>query len=295
MHLAMRYEFRPIVRCNMCASTDSRFLGMRLSTSQGLDPRTAEGVAVPVKRCRDCGLIYADPQPVPEDMADHYGVPPEDYWGEALTWSPDYFSSQIEAAKRLIHFTPCMKALDIGAGVGLAMKSLSLAGFDSWGLEPSQPFRQQAIERTGIDLERLQLATIEDADYQPESFDFITFGAVLEHLYDPHAAIEKAMSWLKAGGVVQAEVPSSDWLIAKLVNRYFRLRGTNYVTHLSPMHAPFHLYEFTLRSFKDYEIAEHRFDVCTITHAPKLLKPLFRLWMQRTDTGMQLTVYLRKP
>jgi hypothetical protein len=61
------------------------------------------------------------------------------------------------------------------------------------------------------------------------------------------------------------------------------------------MHPPFHLYEFTLRSFKKYEIAEHSFEVCSIPHVPKFLHPLFRWWMCRTDSGMQLTIYLRAP
>ena len=61
------------------------------------------------------------------------------------------------------------------------------------------------------------------------------------------------------------------------------------------MHTPFHLYEFTLASFRDFDVAEHWHDVCEIYHVPKALHPPLRWWMQRTDTGMQLTVFLRKP
>jgi 2-polyprenyl-3-methyl-5-hydroxy-6-metoxy-1,4-benzoquinol methylase len=45
--------------------------------------------------------------------------------------------------------------------------------------------------------EKLQLGMIENIEYPKDNFDFITFGAVLEHLYDPSAAIKKAMNWLK--------------------------------------------------------------------------------------------------
>jgi SAM-dependent methyltransferase len=291
----MRYEFRPVPNCNMCGSDRSDFLGIRLGTSQGLNPKSAEGIGIPVKRCSQCGLIYSDPLPVPEDIADHYGLPPEDYWGaEALSWSPDYFAAQIAAAKRLLPFAPGMTALDIGVGIGKAMRSLDLAGFDSWGIEPSAPFRAKAIELMRIDPERVQLAGIEEAEFDDESFDFITFGAVLEHLYDPKGALDKAMRWLKPGGIIQAEVPSADHLIPKLVNFYFRLRGTTYVTHISPLHAPFHLYEFTPRSFADYEIVEQWNDVCEIYHVPRMLHRPFRWWMARNGSGMQLTVFLRR-
>jgi SAM-dependent methyltransferase len=291
----MRYHFKAVDQCNMCGSADFRFLGMRLSTSQGLNPRKAEGIAVPVKQCRRCGLIFSDPQPVPESLSDHYGLPPEEYWGkEALSWTPDYFSRQIDAAKQLISFVPGMRALDIGVGLGKAMKSLSLAGFDTWGVEPSETFRSKAIELMGLDPERIQLGTMEVAEYPPDSFDFITFGAVLEHLYDPRLALERALVWLKRGGVIQAEVPSSDHLIPKLVNTFFRLRGTNYVTHISPMHSPFHLYEFALKSFRDFSVARYWYDVCYIYHVPRLLHGPLRWWMERTNTGMQLTVYLKR-
>jgi hypothetical protein len=63
---------------------------MRLSASQGLTPRKAEGIAVPVKRCNDCGLIFSDPQPIPENLSDHYGVPPDEYWNSEPRWAPEY-------------------------------------------------------------------------------------------------------------------------------------------------------------------------------------------------------------
>lgn len=90
----------------------------------------------------------------------------------------------------------------------------------------------------GIVADRLQLAGVEDATFSPDSFDFVTFGAVLEHIQEPGRAVERAMQWLKPGGVMHAEVPSSRYLISKVVNGYFSLRGVNLVTNLSPMHPP---------------------------------------------------------
>jgi len=294
---SMRYEFRPVTACNMCGSADFSMLGLRLSASQGLDPRHAEGVAVPVKRCRSCGLIFADPQPIPSELTDHYGLPPEDYWADAShwTWSPDYFATEIAEAKQLLDFRPGMTALDIGVGLGKAMRSLDHAGFDTWGIEPIAPFRDKAIEMMALDPGRILLFTAEDAAFDENFFDFISFGAVLEHLYDPSAALGRAMAWLKPGGIIQAEVPSADYLLSKLANLYFRLRGTNYVTHISPMHPPFHLYEFTPRSFARFNLVRHRYEVGSIHRLPRALHLPLRWLMGKTGRGMQLTVYLRKP
>jgi predicted SAM-dependent methyltransferase len=141
---------------------------------------------------------------------------------------------------------------------------------------------------------------MEDVVYARESFDFITFGAVLEHLYDPAGSIEKAMQWLKPGGVMHIEVPSSRHLISRLINVYYTLIGTNYVTNLSPMHEPYHLFEFGLKSFEaharraGYTIRFYEYYPCTADPFPKFLHPLLDYVMKKTNTGMQLAVWLKK-
>ena len=141
---------------------------------------------------------------------------------------------------------------------------------------------------------------IEEVDYPDSFFDFITFGAVLEHLYDPSAAIQKSLKWLKPGGLIHIEVPSSNYLIPKIFNFYFGLGDSNYVNNLSPMHRPFHLYEFGLDSFRlhseqhNCEIAYHEYYVCDIYFIPKFLHGILKWYMKKTNTGMQLAVWLRK-
>jgi len=298
-----RYIFKEISFCEMCGdkTENHKVLGQRLNRPQGFRPKTKTGISVTILKCTNCGLIYSNPQPIPFDLQDHYGMPPEDYWkDEYFVWNPTYFSSQIQEAKKLLDFKPGMKALDIGAGLGKAMLSMENEGFDVYGLEPSISFYERAISKMGIKKEKLKLCAIEDADYEPEFFDFITFGAVFEHLYESSKCLEKALRWLKPNGIIHIEVPSSKWLIAKLINFYYRLIGTNYVTHLSPMHPPFHLYEFDLKSFiklsqkLKFRIESYRYDVGSIYHFPKIFHGILKTYMRATNTGMQLTVWLRK-
>lgn len=303
MGIQRTYHFIDIADCNMCGrpAGDARVIGGRLNRSQGLRPRQRKGIGVSICRCRGCGLIFPNPQPQPMSLSDHYGVPPESYWKEAyFAFDPDYFSRTIRHAKELTDFRDGMTALDIGAGIGKASLAMKNAGFEVWGLEPSEPFRQRAIANTGLPEERLIQAPVEAADLPEGSFDFVTFGAVLEHLYDPSAAIARALDWLKPGGVVHIEVPSSDWLLQKIIDLYYTFCLTNYSTHISPMHAPFHIYEFTLKSFLQngekmgYDVVRHYYDVAGILHFPKLAHPVLREIMKCTDTGMQLTVWLRR-
>jgi SAM-dependent methyltransferase len=281
----------------MCGSASLKTLGIRLNRSQGRRPRSVTGIAVSVMKCRDCGLILTNPQPMPVDLADHYCMDADDYF-TVPEWSPAYFSEEIARIRRFLPAEAGLRALDIGAGTGLAMRSLNHAGFDTWGIEPSESFHRVATVH--VDGDRLQLASLMDAEFGPESFDFIAFRDVLEHLPFPSAGLEKALGWLKPGGIIYAHVPSTRWLIAKLVNAYYRLRGTNYVTHLSPMHPPFHLFEFSEESFRrngnrlGYQVVEMIDEVCDVTFAPRHLKPLLGGLMEATSTGMMLAVYLRR-
>jgi ubiquinone/menaquinone biosynthesis C-methylase UbiE len=286
----------------MCGSkTDThKILGKRLNASQGKNPKNKIGITTTIVKCTNCGLNYSNPQPVPFDIQDHYGVPPESYWKENYFKITDnYFQGEIERLKKLIDFKNDMKSLDIGAGLGKQMIALSKIGFDTYGFEPSKQFYERAISKMGINPDKLKLGMIEEVEYAENHFDFISFGAVLEHLYDPSDSILKALKWLKPNGIIHIEVPSSDWLIGKIINLFYKLNRTDYVGNLSPMHEPFHLHEFGLKSFEEharkhgYELAFHEYYVCQ-TFMPKIADYILKPYMRWTNTGMQLCVWLRK-
>lgn len=275
-------------------------LGKRLNKSQGKNPKHKLGITTTVCKCTGCGLIYANPQPIPFDIQDHYGVPPEEYWQESyFELNEHYFQGEIARLNQLMDFEPGMKSLDIGAGLGKQMIALKAAGFDTYGFEPSKPFHDRAISNMGIPADKLKLAMIEDVEYDENSFDFVSFGAVLEHLYDPSQAIEKALKWTKPNGLVHMEIPSSEWLTNKVINLFYKLRLSDYVGNISPMHEPYHLYEFSIDSFEknakihNYEVVFHEFFVCE-TYLPKALDGILKPFMEKTKQGMQLSIWLRK-
>jgi len=192
-----------------------------------------------------------------------------------------------------------IKTLDIGAGIGKCMIVLKKHGYEAFGLEPSKSFYETAIGKMQISSERIKLSSIEEAEYPENFFDVIFFSAVLEHLYDPSYSIQKAFHWLKPNGIIHIQVPSSKWLVHKLVNTYYKITGTDYAANLSPMHKPYHLYEFSLNSFRkhgerlNYEIVEYDYYICE-TYLPKLIDFIIKPYMRWTNTGMQLAVWLRK-
>ena len=107
------------------------------------------------------------------------------------------------------------------------------------------------------------------------------------------------MKWLKKGGLMHIEVPSSNWFVSKLGNTYHKVFNPGFASNLSPMHPPYHLYEFSHKSFQihgsmnNYEVAKHSYHVCQ-TYLPKILDPIVIPYMKATDSGMQLVIWLRK-
>jgi 2-polyprenyl-3-methyl-5-hydroxy-6-metoxy-1,4-benzoquinol methylase len=294
------YRFEPVDSCNMCGVADAKVLGRRLNAHQGLRVRDVVGVATTVLRCRACGLIYSNPRPIPSTIAQHYDRPPGEYWQQD-DWQPgerDSVDRHVATFRSLWSGTRTPRALDVGAGLGQTMASLAQLGFDVYGFEPSLAFHGRALER-GVDPHRLVAGSIEEVDHPAGAFDLITFEAVLEHLHDPAGSLGRALEWTAPGGLIYVEVPSADWLMAALANRAYRLLGTDYVTNLSPMHPPYHLYEFTRECFEHhperagYEIVSCRLHVCN-TFASQPIAALARYVMEKWHKGMQLEIWLRK-
>jgi SAM-dependent methyltransferase len=297
------YRFEPVAACNMCGASPDEFqvLGVRLNRSQGLRPRSVKGAGVTVVRCKACDLIFPDPQPVPTSIRDHYSMPGEDYWNDsrAEAVAPAHLVELFRQLRSLCTLREPI-ALDVGVGSGQAAKAMMAAGFEVHGFEPIPQFRDIALRTLGLPPGRVRLDGIETADYSDQSFDLVSFGAVLEHLYDPSAALEKAVRWLRPSGIIVLEVPSSKWLIGRLINYFFRLRGTNFVTHTSPMHSPFHLYEFGEASFRlngqraGYRVERVEYTVGVDASLPGIVQRLLRPPMRVSNTGMQMNLLLRK-
>ncbi len=298
----LRYAFSDMDQCELCGTptSENMVLGRRLSRSQGRAPWKLSGLAATVVRCNVCGTVYTNPMPLPLSIYQHYNVPPTDYWPESyFNTNREVFQPRIDRAKQLLGNIRKPKLLDIGAGIGHAMRAFEENGFEVWGIEPSPSFRQLAIERMGISEDRLVEVTVEEAGFHEQFFDMVSFSVVLEHLARPGMALQSALKWLKPEGVIHIDVPSSNWLVSRLVNRYYRLRGTDYVSNLSPMHAPYHLYEFTFDSFEHFakrhgcEVV-HREHYVSETYLPKYLDFVLKPVMRQTQSGMMISVWLRK-
>jgi hypothetical protein len=134
----------------MCSSPieEHKVLGKRLNRSQGRNPKSKTGITTTVCKCNRCGLVFANPMPVPSQIEDHYGIAPEVYWqNEDFEVHEEEYSWRIDNLRKLMPLDNRARFLDIGAGLGKTMIAYQRAGFDTYGFEPSRPFYENAIHR----------------------------------------------------------------------------------------------------------------------------------------------------
>lgn len=212
-----------------------------------------------VMKCSSCGLLFLNPIPVltPEKLTQIYG---EEY---AETVYPDGYYVQLEGAVNkqmeiIEKHVKVGKALNIGA-MGEEVKSIKKRGWNLTIVDASK----YAVERTRKrgDADEVYHSKIEDFSYTPESFDFIKFGHIIEHLVDPAEALKKLWTMLRPGGVILIDTDNADGLETKVEEAIMgpmrisvirelaeNLVGKKYNLRYGRLTPPVHLYTFTLKS-----------------------------------------------
>jgi len=102
-------------------------------------------------------------------------------------------------------------------------------------------FARIASEEHGLEVEH---ASIESAQSLGESYDVVLLAAILEHLYEPVATLQRVRGALRRGGLVFIDVPNECSLMSRAGNAYMRLRATDWAINLSPTFSPFHVVGF---------------------------------------------------
>ena len=102
-----------------------------------------------------------------------------------------------------------LRVLDAGMGTGelsVALSSAKAGSFAFHGIDISAGMLTEAdrhLRDCGIDAD-LRLGDVQNLPYEDGAFDLVMAAHVLEHLADPHRAIDEMVRVLKPGGVLLA-------------------------------------------------------------------------------------------
>jgi SAM-dependent methyltransferase len=233
------FEFHELPECNACGNTRQKKLGFR----GGSEHRSGLGLKTRVVRCLDCGLIFANPMPLPRDPSTLYSGTADEYFLHHDLESKRQNASEI--IQGLEKRTCGRRLLDVGCGQGVLLDVARRKGWEPEGLDVSVQFARFAHDNFGVPVHIGDIGTVRLAR---EHYDVVILGAILEHLPDPRRSLAKVYRLLKPGGLVWIDVPNEHGLYYKLGNLWNRFRGKDSVVNLSPTFTPGHLFGFSKKS-----------------------------------------------
>jgi 2-polyprenyl-3-methyl-5-hydroxy-6-metoxy-1,4-benzoquinol methylase len=220
-------------------------------------------------RCRECGLVYMNPQIEPAEVMKYY---PAEYGPyrteyELLSYGPILKTlkrnfNKLKSRKR----TPPSPSdtstdtyLDFGCGSGANLEKMRRQHprWDLYGLDVSE----HACAATKAKGFTVYHGTIDDVVLPERFFDHVYLSHVIEHLHDPKAVLNKLSASMKPGANITLATPNVNSL-AFVIFRSFWF----------PLDAPRHLFLFSPRTLSD-ELAASGFEVTSITfdREPKVI------------------------
>lgn len=163
--------------------------------------------------CLDCGHVYQNPRPSPEDLELRYD---EDYLDYEIENMKNFFHlmrkgledagfSSFEAElKAELGDARLPRALDIGCATGVLLVYLQGRGWDCTGIDVCEPAVEYGRTYLGVDI---RLGSLEDQDFEEASFDLIHSSHVIEHIPDPEAFLQGVQRLLRPGGIFILTTP----------------------------------------------------------------------------------------
>lgn len=193
----------PGAHCALCASTDQDIIQTQSLALLNRD----EACRIDFCICRRCGHIQQSPPVTPELMAHHYrSFASYEEFGDAerLRAAPPS-----RHARRFLKLVTDLglapgRAYEVGCASGAMLHQFRKQGWQVGGCDPSPSAISQADGIFGI-----QADLGDEADILPRrrDLDLILACHVLEHLYDPCAALARFRAALVPGGHLVLEVP----------------------------------------------------------------------------------------
>ena len=182
-------------------------------------------------KCRVCGLVYQNPQPVFEDLRKRYG---ENYFDYELTNDENFFNLMQLGLKDIGFFdleefdNRCF--LDIGCATGMLVEDMQKRGWDARGVEICEASARYGIEKRGT---RIFIGSLDEAKFPDSSFSVIHLSHLIEHVPDPKALLFEIKRILTENGMVIITTPNVEGFQARLFRNKWRSAIVDHLTLFS--------------------------------------------------------------
>lgn len=181
-------------------------------------------------RCRGCGLVYQNPQPVFEDLRRRYG---DGYFDYELENDRNFFNL-MRLGLHDVGFDALPPGrfaagsfLDIGCATGMLVEHMRDLGWKAKGVEICEASVRYGVERRGVDI---ALGTLEEMGFADGSFSVVHFSHVIEHVPDPAGMLREVRRILAADGMALVTTPNINGLQAHLFGSRWRSAIADHLT-----------------------------------------------------------------
>ena len=188
-------------------------------------------------RCADCRLVFVNPQVREDVVQDEYRTKEtNDLWLDVLTSERQLAMDRAKFAEFLDELEASRgergRLLDVGCSIGLFLDLARERGWDGLGLELAPRALAYARETYGLEVLDVPL---EDAGFEPESFDAVGLLSVLEHANEPRRMLGDCARVLRPGGAIAIVVPNVESLACRVLHEQARtFDGRNHLIYFSP-------------------------------------------------------------
>ncbi len=223
--------------CNLCGSRDAQVLypsSMNNSSPSAADYRCTSstyGIHPPIVRCRQCGLVYANPRWQSSLVRASYSAVEDPTYlvereGRVLTFRRNLAPIQALIEKN----SHTRRLLDVGCYIGVMVELAQESGWEAWGVEPSTWASEQARSR-GL---RVLTGTLSEATLEGGYFDVVTMWDVIEHVTDPMTEVRNVYRVLKPGGLFAVHTIDIESAFARLLGRHWPWLMEMHLFYFSP-------------------------------------------------------------
>ncbi len=184
-------------------------------------------------RCRSCGLVFQDPQPIFEDLKERYK---NEYFIYELENDKNFFNLMKLGLKDVKFFDKPFsdfsnkRFLDIGCATGLLVKYMQNKGWESSGIEICKESAEYGIKNRGV---KIVIKTLGDANFDDEHFSVIHFSHVIEHIPSPLTFLKEVFRVLAPGGKAIITTPNVKGFQAKIFGAEWRSAIADHLTLFS--------------------------------------------------------------
>jgi len=159
---------------------------------------------------RRSGLVFVDPRPTSEELAQFYLRHYRNvYKSSSLpSWKHTARAAGVAQLRMgmIRHIAPPgSRILDVGTGSGELLYVGQQHGYQMEGIEIDPRYAEFGRRTYGVEL---RTQSWEDLSEPPETFDVVTIFHVLEHLENPVRVLGKLSRLLRPGGKLIVEVPN---------------------------------------------------------------------------------------